>query len=247
MIHALIIDDEPKSRNILKGYVSDYCEQVNIIGEASSAYEGSQKIAQLNPDLVFLDIQMPGGSGFDLLSTLDEISFEVIFTTAFDQYAVKAFKFSAVDYLLKPINILELQSAVKRVIHRKETSKGQQQLTHLKDNLQTGLFNKIALPTLEGLFFVEVQQILRCESDGAYTKVFLLEEKKFMVSRNLKEFEALLTPHSFFRVHHSHLINLNYIVRYQKGKGGMVELEDGTWVNVSVRKKDKFLEVLSGM
>lgn len=246
MIAAIIIDDELKGRKLLEVLIEKHCPMVNIIGQASSAKEGKELIEQLNPDLVFLDVEMPGGSGFDLLNQLNEVNFSLIFTTAFNQYAIKAIKFSAVDYLLKPIDEEELVKAVNKVVKKEKSRDITDEVKNMIQHYQKpqSLNNKIALSTMEGLEFVEIDKIIRCEADSKYTFVYVKDKKKLHVTKNLKEFEELLNEYNFFRIHHSHLVNLSYITKYHKGRGGYVVLEDGSTIGVSQRKKEDFLNHL---
>jgi len=246
MLDAIIIDDEHRGRKLLEVLLNKHCPNVNIIGQADSVQSGLVLINDKKPSLVFLDVEMPDGSGFDLLEKLDTIDFSLIFTTAFDQYALKAIKFSALDYLLKPIDEEELIAAVSKVDNgeKQDISNEIDNFLHLYQKPKN-VTNKIALSTMEGLAFVEIENILRCEADAKYTFVYLKSGKKLHITKNLKEFEELLTEYGFFRVHHSHLINLAYIVKYHKGRGGYVILEDGTSIGVAQRKKDDFLKQLN--
>tara|TARA_R110001592_G_scaffold57323_3_gene174297 strand:- start:634 stop:1380 length:747 start_codon:yes stop_codon:yes gene_type:complete len=246
MLKAVIIDDEEKGRKLLEILVANYCPEVNVVGKADSVATGIPLIEETNPDLVFLDVEMTGGNGFDLLEKMAPVNFSVIFTTAYDQYAIKAFRFSAVDYLLKPIDEEELMEAVKKV-KPIEGDNSNQKINHFLEHFQKPKANnnKLALSTLNGLEFVEIDKIMRCEADSKYTFVYVKEGKRLHITKNLKEFEDMLTEHNFFRVHHSHLVNLSYVTKYHKGRGGYVELEDGTSIGVSQRKKDDFLKHLN--
>jgi two-component system LytT family response regulator len=203
--------------------------------------EGVQAIAQHQPDVVFLDIQMQRETGFDLLTKLNSIDFEVIFTTAHSEYAIKAFKFSAIDYLLKPIDIEDLQNALAKVEH-KQNQNSAGRLEHLIQNLRTNTPEnyKLALPTTEGLVFVQLNNILYCEASSNYTIIYT-PKNKYIVSRTLKQYEDLLGEHNFFRIHNSYLINLNAVKKYIRGEGGSVVLENDITLDVSKRKKEAFL------
>ena len=244
MIQAIIIDDEQHCIDRLKNLIHTYCNQnVNIIetyNNIEDAYIGLQTI---KPDLVFLDIQINRETGFDLLRKLPGFSFEVIFTTAYEQYAVKAFKFSATDYLLKPIDVDDLKDSLKRI----KESKPKGNLDLLIENIKNIQHHtkKITVPTLNGLEFLNIQDILHCKSDVNYTTIFMKDKSKLMVAKTLKEFEGILSNFNFFRIHNSHLVNLNYIKSYNKGKGGYVTLEDQTEIEVSTRRKDDFLQKLA--
>lgn len=251
MIRALIVDDVVNSQNVLLQILVHHCPQVKVCGVASSVLEAQRLIIEQQPDLVLLDVEMPPNNGFELLEQFPNPTFEIIFTTAHDQYALRAIKFCALDYLLKPIDIQELKLAIEKTVkqfeNRNKYPKGNQNFSHLLENIKSPNHqkNKIALPTLDGLVFIKVNTILRCEADGSYTKIYLTTKKTITATRKIKEFEQLLTEHNFFRVHRSHLINLNHIEKYYKGTGGYVVLSDGSSVDVARRKKEEFLERLS--
>lgn len=249
MIKAIIIEDELRGRNALAKMLDTFDDKLVLLGMAENAETGKQLIADLKPDLVFLDIEMPHKNGFDLLAETQGKKFEVIFTTAYNQYAIKAFKFSAIDYLLKPIDLDELERAIDKAIERMNSHKRNDAnlgidvlLQNIKNLSSNG--NKIALPTLDGLVFVPIKDIIRCESDANYTQFFILNEKPLVISKTLKEFEDMLETHDFVRVHHSHLINMLHIKRYIKGEGGIIVMIDNSEVEVSRRKKELFLEKL---
>lgn len=244
MIRSLIVDDEEKSRETLKKMVQNFCQDVEVVGEAASVAEAVDIIDEENPDVVFLDVEMPGGNGFTLLEKYDKPPFQVIFTTAHDLYAINAIKFAALDYLLKPVNIKELQEAVSKVEKSEEDDEIRiEQYEALKSNLsQTDKkFTKIALPTSEGIDFFEADDIIRAEADRAYSNFFIKGGKKIMISKPLKEYEALLEECNFFRIHKSHMVNLNHLKKYVKGKGGYVIMDDESYVDVSVRRKEALL------
>lgn len=245
MIHTMIIDDEPRGRELLKMMLANSCPSVKVVGEAGNIHEGLEMIKKHEPDLVLLDIEMPGGTGFDLLAKFDDITFNIIFITAFDKYAIKAIKFAAMDYLLKPVEEEDLAKAITRVEENVNRKANKAAVTNLLQNNKRSADNqKIGLTTSDGLDFVEIKTILRCEADGKYTYVYLLDGKKLLVSKNLKEFEDLLSDFNFFRVHHSHLVNLDYIKKYQSGRGGYVVMSDGSTITVSQRKKEEFMNSL---
>ncbi|MGB0985311.1 MAG: LytR/AlgR family response regulator transcription factor [Saprospiraceae bacterium] len=246
MISAIIIDDIQKSRAVLLQLLQRHCPQINVIGMAASADEAQLLILEKNPDLLFLDVEMPNGTGFDLLKRFSSPTFEVIFTTAYDQYALQAIKFCALDYLLKPIDIEELQAAIQKMASKVTTPKSSNRFTHLIENLNNHNHknHKIGIPTQEGLIFIKVDDILYCTADRSYTYVQLKNQRKIIATRKIKEFENLLTQHDFFRIHRSHLINLNYIEKYYKGAGGYVIMSNGQSIDVSRRKKEGFLEQL---
>jgi two-component system LytT family response regulator len=224
--------------------LKEFCPQVQLIGDADNAKSGKKLIQEKKPQLVFLDIEMPFGNGFDLLNDLMPIDFEVVFVTAFDKYLLQALKYSALDFLLKPVNIDELKLAVKNAEIRIQKNLINQQLTVLLDNFkkqESGL-KKIAIPTANGFDFISISDIVRCEAQGAYTKIHLNNSRKVLVSKSLKDYENLLPEDLFFRIHNSHLINLNYVKKYNRGRGGFIELEDGSTIEVATRRKDEFLK-----
>lgn len=244
MIRALIIDDEEQSRDSLAAYLEKYCKNVELVGQGFNVADGLEKINTHKPNLVFLDVEMPDGNGFDLLESLDNVFFDVIFVTAYNDYAVKAFRFSALDYLLKPVEPEILKEAVKKVRESNKSKYLPRQLNLLRDS-KNG-FNKIALPVGDGIIFVNITDIIRCQSDRNYSVFHLKNGDRIMVSRTLKEYEEILTSLRFFRVHHSHLINMSFIKKYVRGEGGSVIMEDGYEVEVARRRKEKFLEALFG-
>lgn len=245
MITAIIIDDEAKGRFALKQKLNDYCPGILIAGEAEDGEEGLQMIAKHHPQIVFLDIEMPGMDGFEMLKRLPEKDFHIIFTTAYDHYAIKAIKYAAFDYLLKPVDIEELRLAVARVQQQSAQTNTGKKLEALEQNLNSKpQLNKIAIPTLDGLLFFNINDIIHLEAQSNYTSIYFVNHSKLLASRTLKDFEELLPPDIFFRTHHSHLINLNYIKRYIKGDGGQIEMQDGSFATVARRKKDEFLKVI---
>ena len=245
MINAIIVEDEEKSRNALKKLLSTFCPDINVKAEADSVDDALQIINNNAIDLIFLDIEMPEKNGFELIKSLDKGTYEVIFITAFNNYALDAIKISAIDYLLKPIDIEELIEAVNKAQKQIGIKNSNDRLTHLVDNLNDKKNQKIGIPTMQGFSFINIEEIIRCEADQRYTQIHTKDGKKCMSTRNLKEFEHLLEQHPFFRVHHSHLINLNFIDKYVKGEGSYVIMIDGANVAVSRRRKDKFLEQLN--
>ncbi len=242
MIRVALIDDEADSLENLSIYLTELFDDVTIVGEATNVETGVKLITNIKPDLIFLDINMPDGSGFDLLEQLTTDKLNVIFVTAHDLHAVKAFQFSALDFLLKPIDPKLLIQAVDKYRSITNQEELQHRLINLLENKETP--TKIALPTLEGYRFVFINQIRRCESDGSYTYFYLKTGDKLLVSRSIKEYDELLTSHYFYRLHQSHLINLECMKEYKKGEGGSVILDDNTEIPVSRRKKEGFLSVI---
>jgi len=244
MISAVIIDDEQNNIDGLRNLVEKYCPGIFIIGSALDANAGYDLIRKLNPQLVFLDVELPFGNGFDLLERLRPLEFDVIFVTAFDQYAIRAFKYAVVDYLLKPVCIDELQRAVESVKKRINEKVFNNRIEELVDQYRNGTreLKKIGLPSVDGIVFEEIENIIRIEAEGNYTSVHINGKKKELITKSLKEFEEILPPSIFCRVHHSHIVNLNYVRKYYRGRGGYLELKDGAMVEVSSRKKDEFLE-----
>ncbi|MEQ9188187.1 MAG: LytTR family DNA-binding domain-containing protein [Cryomorphaceae bacterium] len=244
-IRTLIVDDEELARKNLEFILNDACPQVEVIGAAANAKAAKKQIETENIDLLLLDIEMPNGSGFDLLESLgDAIDFKIIFITAYHEYALRAFKFSAVDYLLKPISIDELQLAIEKVRPGADVE-SKEKIDALIENISKkgGAMNKIALPSMEGLQFVDLDDVVYCESQDNYTQFFLLDGKRIMVSKTIKHFEELLDPERFFRVHRSNIINLKYIDKYVKGEGGYIVLKQGARIPVSRRRKEAFLQL----
>lgn len=244
MIRALIVDDEKKARDLLSILLKENCPQVEIAGMAASVKEAHETIMKLKPDLVFLDIEMAGETGFDLLARFESITFSIIFITAFDKYALKALKFSALDYLLKPVDEKELVQAVKKAEKEQDSGDLKQKLDIFLKGYYSLIDNKIAISSMEGFEFIEINDIIRCEAEGKYTDCYLVNDRKIVATKNIKEFEDILSTHRFFRVHHSHLINLRFIKNYHKGRGGYVVMIDGATIPVAERKKDEFLSSL---
>jgi len=247
MLNTVIIDDEEKSRQTLRQMLSLFCKNVQIIGEAKDVRTGFELLSIVKPDLVFLDIKMPDGNGFDLIRKLNSRNFNLIFTTAFDQYAIKAFKFNAIDYLLKPIDTDELKAAVDKAgkyILTNKTNVDNLISNTLEENKED---QKIVLSTAEGMHIIKVKNIIRCQADDYYTNYFLNDGRRIMISKTLKESEELLIDYNFIRPHRSHLINISYIKKYVKSDGGYIVLADDSKIPVSRRKKDIMAEYLKGI
>ena len=245
MIKAIIVDDEPYCCEALSILLERYCPQVEVAGTYHSGAQAIGPIREQQPQLLFLDIEMPRMNGFELLEKVRDLNFELIFTTSYDQYAIKAIRHSALDYLLKPIDREELQLSMQKVRQRLQ-SPLPQQIDLLFQKLQSPvhLLNKIAIPTMEGLQMVTVDHIVHCASDSNYTILSLKNQQKVVASRTLKEIEELLEEYSFLRVHHSNLVNLNEVHKYIKGEGGYLVMSDGSSINVSRSRKEGLLKKL---
>ncbi len=249
MIRAIIIDDESNARKSITNLVKIACKNISIIAEADGVESAVLSINKHKPDLIFLDLQMDDGNGFDVLKAFDKIDFQVIFITAFEKFAVEAFKFSAIDYLLKPINPKEFINAVNKAIENKESQDMKVKFDAFFNNIknQSESRKKLVLKTESSIHLLNIEDIIRCESDKGYTEFHLWNKKKILVSKVIKEFEELLANYNFIRPHQSHLINLNYIESYEKRDGGSVRMSDGSMVPVSMRKKDYILKLFENL
>jgi two-component system LytT family response regulator len=245
-IKCILVDDEPKSRKNLGMMLNEYCPLVEIVGEAGSPAEAIKLITQHQPDLVFLDIEMGKESGFDLLRSLgDAKTFEVIFVTAYDKYGIQAVKACAIDYLLKPINILELTGAVNKARQHIGPKRENKRLTELLANIGRGEDEqKIALPLTDKIEFVAVNTIIRLEAERNYTHIYLEGGKKYLICKTLKDYDELLMPYGFLRTHQSHLVNFKKISAYVKTDGGYISMNDGSSIPVSRTKKDEIMKRL---
>jgi len=246
MLKAIIVDDEQHCINRLDGLLQEYGNDVNVLARCLSIKEAKSEIERESPDILFLDVQLGNNTGFDLLSQLSQIDFEVIFTTSYDNYALKAFKFSALDYLLKPIDKTDFIQSLQKLRQQnnlKETSKKIDVLFHnFKDTNDSS--KRIAIPTIEGFTMVDTGNIVRLQSDANYTHIYTATQKKITASKTIKFFEELLEGQNFFRVHKSHLVHLKFIESYNKGKGGYLTLSDGNKIEVAVRRKEALLKRL---
>lgn len=239
---AIIIDDEKRARISLSLLLQEYCPEVTIVAECENLPQGVKSIRKHQPDLVLLDIEMPGHSGLELLDFFDEneVNFSIIFTTAYNEYALKAFKFSAVDYLLKPIIPEELAEAIQRATKQKQRFEN---LITFKENLQHESLTKIAVPSGNTLLFLDTSKIMYIKGEGAYSEVFCSDKTKHLVSRNLKNFEDILCPDSrFLRIHKSYIVNFNFVTAFNKSDGGSIELENKTQIPVSPDKTQHILD-----
>ena len=242
MITAILIDDEVSGLEVLKLAIEKYCPNVEIAGVYDSPEKGLAAIKEINPDLVFLDVQMPGMSGFDVLQQASPVTFDVIFVSAHNQYAIKAIHFSALDYLLKPVDVDELIHAVNKIKER-PTQNSSYQYQSVINNIQlkAGKIGKLAVPSLAGIDFFNIQDIIYCKADSSYTTIVLKDSAEVIVCKNLKDFENILIDSGFCRVHHSYLVNLSHVQKYIKGDGGYIVLTGNHHVTISRRKKEEFL------
>jgi two-component system, LytTR family, response regulator len=250
-VTCIIVDDEIQNQEVLARMINQFCPTVKVLGRAENVTDAAQLIESVKPDVVFLDIEMPGGNGFTLFDKIATPPFFTIFTTAHAEYAIKAIKFAAFDYLLKPINLTELKGAVEKVAEKlaanhTDPSNNRKMVEVLQANKrdQNFEFNKIALSSSEGLEFFQVNEILRCEADRAYCIFHVADKRKIIVSKSLKEYEDILEEANFFRVHKSNMVNMNHVKKYIRGKGGFVVLSDDSLVSVAIRKKDELMEIL---
>ena len=246
-LKAIIVEDEKHSRETLKSLLEEFCVGIEVVGTAGSVLEAVNVISSLKPDVVFLDIELQTGTGFDVLNQLQDLNFEVIFTTAFEQYAIKAVKFSSLDYLLKPIDLDELHNAIEKAKKNKDQAVYKKQLETLMLNLkqQRPKLNKICLATSDGFEFINVNDILYCKAEGSYTAFVLNDNSKLLVSKNLKEYESLLLEQDFMRVHNSFLINLKEVKKFIKSDGGYIIMSNDDTVTISRSKKEDFIQVMS--
>lgn len=246
MIKAVIIDDEINNQELISNLLKSYAENIQVVGLADSVDSAYKTIQEHQPDLIFLDVQMPDGTGFDLLKKFEKINFKIIFVTAHQEFALEAFKYSALDYILKPLSPANLLAAVKKAEETMGSDELNMKLKILLNNIAEPIKNKkkIVLKTMERIYSVDLDDIIRFESDGGYTKVYLTDGKRIMVSKTMKEYDDLLLDAGFLRVHHSHLINMNHLFCFEKAEGHVV-MKDDSVVPVSNRKKDHLMELLN--
>lgn len=241
MIKAIIVDDEPYCCETITTLLED-CNEVEIVAECYNGIDALEAIRKYNPGLVFLDVEMPKMNGFEMLQQLPSVDFEIIFTTSYDQYALKAIRFSAIDYLLKPVDEEELKNAVQKVISRSQKPIAEQlEILMQKLHQPATPVSRIALPTMEGFQMIKIDSIISCEADSNYTTLHLKSNKKMVVCRNLKDIEELLEDHSFTRVHRCYVVNLNEVEKFVKGEGGYLIMSDGSSIDVSRNKKELLL------
>ncbi len=245
-IRAILIDDELTSLKNLQQKLEEFCKQVTVVSAVQNPEEAIPLIRNTKPDVIFLDIEMPKMSGFRMLEELGDYDAEIIFTTAYNHYAIDAMRISAFDYLVKPVAIEELENAVNRLFEKKSLHTNER-LNILKQSIKENQSqeNKIAVAVADGFEFIVIKNIVRIESNSSYSRIFLLNGQSMLVTKLLKDFEDLLIPYRFFRVHNSHLINLNYIKKYLRGVGGQVLLENGDLIDVARRKKEEFISLIN--
>ncbi|MEM9821665.1 MAG: LytTR family DNA-binding domain-containing protein [Bacteroidota bacterium] len=246
-IKAIIVDDVPKAILVLRRMIEEYCPQIEILASAEDIPHAFKQIQEHRPDLVFLDIELARGTSFDLLELFPQIHFSILFVTAHRQYALPALKLNAIDYLLKPISIKDLVMAVDKVSkwqNLKAVATEYNRFLHIQQSTNRPV--KLAISTLEGLHFIDFNQIVRMEADGKYTKIVVKGQKAVLASKNIKAFEAQVPTDQFFRIHRSHLINLAYVQQYLRGEGGAVIMEDGTQLNVAKGRKEAFIRRFEG-
>jgi len=244
-MRTFIIDDEPDAINALKIIIEEFLPELEIVGTYSDSLKARDAIPEKNPELVFLDINMPGLNGFELLEALPHRNFKTIFITAYDEYAIKAFKYSAIDYILKPIDIDELQLAVDRAIDAPIANNEQNENKYKKlfESINNGS-EKLVISTYEGIYYVDPQEVVYIQADSAYSKIIFKDAEPLLVAKGLKEFEELLPSNSFFRNHHSFLININFVRKYTRVDGGSIEMSNGDQIPLARRKKNEFYDLM---
>ncbi len=242
MIKAVLIDDIPAAIKMLESDLQTHCPEIEVIGKAASVVSAAKLLREMKPDVVFLDIELEDGNAFDLLQILPEISFKIIFVTASDKYAIRAFRFSAIDYLLKPIDIDELKDAVQKIKNSDSKEKIDVLLDHWSNKNAS---DRIALHSNDEIKIVNLLEIVRCESDNNYTNFYFVNKGRFLVTRTLKSYDQLLNESGFIRVHQSHLVNIKHIKSYVKTDGGYLLMSDQSRVPVAVRKKAEVMDLLS--
>lgn len=247
MRKVLIIDDENRTRELIAKMIDSFGFDVETIPEGENVQSGIEAIERHNPDIVFLDIQMPDGTGFDVIRSIPNKNFEVIFITAHEEFAIKAIKFSALDYLLKPVDTSELKAALEKALAMLDERKDHSQFDALQKNIMPNEKRRLVLKTQESVHVVELDQIIRCEADRNYTSFYLVDGKKILVSKTLKEYETLLSGYNFLRVQQSHLVNIDYVDRYDKKNGGAVVMKDRSEVPLSPAKRDLFFKRLENL
>lgn len=247
-IATVIIDDEPDAVSFIHSIIKEYCNNLIVVGTAHSVEEGIEVIEKNQPQLVLLDVEMPDGTGFNLLEKLPQLDFHVVFITAYNHYAIQAIKFSAIDYILKPINIKEFLEAIRKVSGlQNKTQTLSRHFNTLIENLNASRPGKIGLPQSDGIEFIETRQIIRIKAEGSYSCIHLDDNREILISKNLGEFQELLMDRLFFRPHNSHLINLKFVKKYVKSDGGYIIMSNNDNVPVSKSKKDSFLKLMASV
>jgi two-component system LytT family response regulator len=246
MLRAILVDDDESNLSALREKLARHCPEVEVIGSCDNGADGIAMIEEQKPGIVFLDIEMPLMNGFVMLQQLHYRDFALVFVTAYDHYAIKAIRYSALDYLVKPVEIEELKSAVARALANQPNQSSQVQLEILLEQLHKKQPQRISIPTSDGLRFLQLDQVVHLEASSNYTYIYLATKQHFLVSRTLKEFEDMLPPEIFIRIHHATIINKNYVEKYIRGEGGQVLMQDGKVLDVSKRKKGEFLQAISG-
>lgn len=243
ILKAVIVDDEEASRDTLKNYLSKYCPDVEVMALTDSVKTGIEAISKYKPDILFLDVEMPYGNAFDLLDQIKEPCFETVFVTAFSHYALKALNLSAAYYILKPIEIDELIAAVGKIKEQKEKNNHSFHTRILIDNISSinKPYQKVVLPLIDGFEVIQVKDIIRCEANDNFTDFVLTDGRRLLICRTLKFYEEILSEYDFLRIHKSHMINIQHLKKYLKGKGGQVVMSDGSTVDVSPNKKDDLM------
>jgi len=246
MIHAVLIDDEQNCLEMLEWLLKTYCPDVAVDEMCDSGEKGIDAVLRHKPDVVFLDIEMPRMNGFEMLEKFDKIFFDVVFTTAYDKFAVKAFRYSALNYLLKPIDPEDLQATIVR-IEEKKNAPSRGQLDLLLENLRSlkQTPQRVALSTNDGLIFIETKDIMYCQAESNYTTVMMANGKKALVAKTLKDIDETLSGNDFHRIHNSYLININYITKFVRGAGGYIVMNDGTQITISRSRREDFFELFS--
>jgi two-component system, LytTR family, response regulator len=248
MLRVVIVEDEIHSRETLKGMLEEFCEGVQIVGMAADVETAVTLIKETTPDLLFLDVELQTGTGFDVLDKVGEVGFDVVFTTAFEQYAVKAIKLSSLDYLLKPIDVEELQLAVEKAKVKNDDEVQKRKLEILMSNLEPSTGKKrICLATGDSIEFINIPDILYCEANGAYTNFHLSSGTAILVSKNLKEYETILSDQNFMRVHNSFLINLAEVKKFVKSEGGYILMKNNSQISISQKKRDEFFDRMTSI
>lgn len=248
-MRTLIIDDEPDAVNALKIIIEEFLPELKIIGSYSDPLQALDEIPKMSPELVLLDINMPGLNGFELLESLQNRNFKTIFITAYDEYAIKAFKYSAVDYILKPIDIDELVAAVKRSTNLNDPSDQQNEIRYKKlfESMRKNRPQKLVVSTYEGIYYIDAEDVIYIQADSSYSKLIFKDAEPLFVAKGLKEFEELLPSTNFFRNHHSFLINLNFVRKYTRIEGGSVEMTNGDQIPLARRKKNEFYDLMKNV